>query len=66
MKRCFTIVSFLALLIMVNGCATTRVYEPIFLRSHNANTGIVVKFSRNLGQTGRRGQDTREGQVGIN
>lgn len=38
---------------LVNGCATTlSKYRPVYLSTNETTTGIVMKFSRNMGQTG--------------
>jgi hypothetical protein len=40
-------------LLILSGCATTLYrHSPIYLSTDESTTGIVVKFSRNMGQTG--------------
>jgi hypothetical protein len=39
--------------LLLNGCATTYSQrDPVYLLTNESNTGVIIKFSRNMGQTG--------------
>lgn len=39
--------------LLLNGCATTYSQrDPVYLSTNESNTGIIIKFSRNMGQAG--------------
>lgn len=40
-------------LLLLNGCATTYSQrKPIYLSTNETDTGVIIRFSRNMGQTG--------------
>jgi len=60
MNKFRLIIAVVMVVLLLSGCVTTySQHDPVYLATNESDTGIIIKFSRNMGQAGVIGHEIK-------